>query len=562
MESKLIVSANNKKSSKLSWKRRDALVMAGQIFDWFEDKGFILPAHSRKLFGRGFKVSEQMNFQILQQISAELAGSIDNMANYDAYIKANPGGKSYEDFTRGQVKELRDQKVRALRKEFDQHNQEKAVRFFTDRTTGECFYDEYVELARAYYALKESMPAALAIFKSPTAEHYTSQTIGFTCSKHRLDPTYNQVKSYALRALVRNWLHEEQIWERFKPMHLVLTVPHKNGEYMGKKFYAKEMDRQFNFLRKQKFWKKYIHGGIKCFEVTRKGKNGLHVHIHALILQKPQYSRNQVHLELIEAWQKMTGGYMSHYETLYSHKRVDPSNKKSPWILHTDERGNKVWDEARQEWKKEKFYIDEKEPWFAQLSKEEKLEEYTKGVLECIKYHFKYESFRKRSKQGKLLKDEWDIDLIKDILQYSKNMRMYDRFGKLYNDCRLSLHSVERLAIEQTQREAEGQPEEHDGVADKIINPYTKKPAVQGEYVRCLTLPQLQNFRGHQRDYWPAMSNINHDIYFKIKDRLSIKSVLKAVMKKTYADVLIEKEYRRLVDSAFSWRAPRESLWV
>ncbi|MFZ1806877.1 MAG: hypothetical protein WBO10_01925 [Pyrinomonadaceae bacterium] len=550
--------ANNKKARKLSYKRKEALIMARQMADWLEDQGFPVPSQKVRVFGRRYKVTEAEMTSISSTVKVQLEDELSMMAKYHEYRQATPIEKQieYRKYCEKEAQILFKKEVNKRRKAQEIRRKAAVEDYFTDKETGECFADKYAEVARAYYMLRELAPACYTMFPYPNNK-LTSQLLAFNTTKHRLDPVYNQFKAQALRSLVKSWLQEEEVWKKFQPMHLVLTVPHPGGEYKGQKFYAKEMDRQFRLLRDQKFWKKYIHGGIKCFEVSRKGKNGLHIHIHALVLQRPEFSRNQVHAEILEAWKQMTGAYLVHYETLFVHKRAEEGNNRSPWIMETDERGNKIWDDTRQEWKRKKFYLDDRESWFAALDEPKKVEAYTKGVLECIKYHFKNDSFRKKTDKGSYIKNEWDIDLIAEILQHSKSMRMFDRFGHLYNDARLSLTSVERLAAVQMEKEQDGFTEEHDGVEDKQVNPWTKEPAKKGEYIRVLALAEDLDYYGHQKDYWPALNTRDHTRYFRIRDDVPIRNIIRALSKKAYHEILYESEYQRLKNCGFRWKAER-----
>lgn len=596
MNDRLIL--NNKKSKKIGYKRKDALVIAGQIREYLADRGILLPHLSSGVFGRGFKVSPAITKQIEIEIREEygdLSQSLDHMALYHEHklkrlrslrFIESPGQPlspydydhsaarkrcnkifplTYEQFTKKRQFELERNRLKQYRKSYSETCIDKALPVFTDQRTGEIMFDEYNQLARAHYALYENSPAAYALFKHPTNEHYSPHGIAFMCSKHRIDPVWNYIKSKKLRASVHNWMKTERIHEQYQPMHLVLTVPHPGGiwippgETKGLTFYAKEMVEKFNLMRKTKLWNKYIYGGLLCLEITRKGANGLHIHIHAMVLQRPEYERNEVSNFISSEWQRLTGGVRCWYETLYIHRRANPENKRSPWILETDERGNKVWDQDRQEYKKKKFYLDNRYEWFSALSQEEKFNTYVSGVLECIKYHFKYESFKTGRKINGTKVDEWDIQLIADVLRYSKNLRMYDKFGKLYGVQRLSLSYIEKEADKDLLVGVTTINPEGDGVENQVINPFTKKLAIKGEYARVLALPHFVEHYGQYQNYRPV--NLpEHDIYFMIKPDIPIRKVIATVMKKTWEDILPEEEYRRLHDCNFKFLAPREKL--
>jgi hypothetical protein len=583
---------NNKKSKKVGFKRKDALTIAAQIRQWLSDRGILLPHTSDRLFGRGFKVTESLKTQAHAEVKKrypDLSTDSDHINLYIAYREKffkrykiltavnfpaapraytfNPDKLfpySFRRFTQRRYLELKRDQIKKFRREYAEFCEEKALRTFTDRETGEILYDDYSQLARAYYALYQCSPATYAIFKNPNLDTYSSQGITFTCSKHRIDPVWNYVKSKKLRSAVHGWMNEERIHEKYQPMHLVLTVPHPGGVWEGKTFYAREMVEKFNLMRKHPTWNKYIYGGLQCLEITRKGKNGLHIHIHAMVLQRPEFDRNVVADFISKQWEAATGGVKCWYETLYVHKRVNPNDKKSAWICDLDERGNKIWDEERQEYKKRKFYLDERYDWFHNLPDEEKFEQYVTGVLECIKYHFKYESFKTGKKIEGTNVDEWDIELIADVLKHSKNLRMFDKFGKLYGVKRLSMGYIEQQASKEVDQglQVTVPPTESDGVENLITNPYTGLPAQKGEYIRVLAMPQFLNHYGPQSNYRPIIDSKDHDVYFKIKHDIPIRRVIEAIMKKTWEDILLEAEYQRLRDCNYQWCAPRETLFI
>ncbi|HMU68458.1 MAG TPA: hypothetical protein PKC38_00545 [Chitinophagales bacterium] len=594
MEQSVIL--NNKKSKKIGYKRKDALVIARQIKEFLAERGILLPHASAGVFGRGFKVTPTLKNQVSKEIHQEydLRNDLAHLANYHRHcrlrlssIKFEPVTlqlaphaydevaaarmlykllpKSFDSFTQERYMKLKRERIKKYRAEHNDKCIDGALPVFTDRSTGELLFDEYNQLARAHYALYQNSPAAYALFKHPAQDTYSSHGIVFTCSKHRIDPVWNYLKSKRLRSSIHSWMKAESIHEKFQPMHLVLTVPHPGGVWTppGSQkeltFYAKEMVQCFNLMRKASAWNKYIYGGLLCLEITRKGANGLHIHIHAMVLQRPEFDRNEVYDYISAKWEELTGAKKCWYETLYIHRRVNPEDNRSAWILETDGNGNKVWDEDRQEYKKKKFYLDARYDWFKELDEEQKFNTYVNGVLECVKYHFKYESFKTGRKVNGTNVDEWDIQLMADVLRYSKNLRMYDKFGELYGEHRLSLSYIEEAAAVDLESGITLTNPESDGVENNIVNPYTKKPAVRGEYTRVLALPHSIEHHGQYQNFRPV--NLpDHDIYFEIKDDIPIRRVIAAVMKKTWEDILPEPEYERLRSCNYRFVAPREKL--
>ena len=80
--------ANNKTSAKLSWKRKEAIQIAQSIHQWFQERGFNLPASRRTIFGRAFKQSDTMRTNVSTEItkSVNLRQDIKHQLDYENYV--------------------------------------------------------------------------------------------------------------------------------------------------------------------------------------------------------------------------------------------------------------------------------------------------------------------------------------------------------------------------------------------------------------------------------------------------------------------------------------------
>ncbi len=93
---------------------------------------------------------------------------------------------------------------------------------------------------------------------------------------------------------------------KYDLMHLTLTVPHTENGWHGTKFYYQEIMQAFNLMRKQRQIKKMIYGGEFGVETTR-NENGLHIHIHALLLvKKEKGNRDLLHKLILKEWNRIT----------------------------------------------------------------------------------------------------------------------------------------------------------------------------------------------------------------------------------------------------------------
>lgn len=304
---------------------------------------------------------------------------------------------------------------------------------------GEQLEEMVGELITLYYSLKPIMMMA----QLDQCDNRINP-INFLYSRHRMDFVWNARKSQLIRNKYYNFFKEAKdehgrlLLTHYNPIHLVLTVPHKNGYYKGKSFYARELIADFNKLRKTATFKKYIYGGEYGVEV-KKGDNGLHIHIHSFLLQHPEYSRNEASNALVREWRVITGndsGYSGiHYETLYTWKK--DSNGK-PTMMLDKESGKPV-------------------PIKDYLRPGDTLERLIEGVMECIKYHYKPGALER-------IDGNYDIELIQEVLNNTKNLRMYSRFGAFYKIKELSFNNLDR------KDEPENEETEEDimGSLDKI----------------------------------------------------------------------------------------------
>ncbi len=378
---------------------------------------------------------------------------------------------------------------------------------------------KYENLATLYYALKEGM-GIYAEFFNPETKQTKWQFEGYIFSKHRLDAVWNWRKSLKIRHRYATYLTtatDEQsrlLCQHYQPIHLTLTVPHTNGLFKGKRFYGDEVIQLFNLMRKHRIWKKYIYAGEYGLETTRSKDHGLHIHLHSLILQYPEYTVNEVRTAIAELWSRIVEQpALSHYETLFTYER----DKNGKVIYERDKRGNVVYEHDREgkiiyerdktgkvsaKKKKQKRYIN---PGVSDLK------EYMDAVMECIKYHFKPGCLQKQDGQ-------YDMELIMEILDNTKSKRLYSRFGAFYNVPELNFNRLQPTnddtavviaedAAEittETVAEIDAETLSTESLAAKpitgIIDPFTLQPAIEGQYRRVLGYPSMFRYKSQDTD--------------------------------------------------------------
>ncbi|MGI4862448.1 MAG: protein rep [Janthinobacterium lividum] len=319
-----------------------------------------------------------------------------------------------------------------------------------------------------------------SLYREHLAGDQPLEYIGSATCKHKVCPVCNSERSKRLR---RKWLtyltaHPELTTE-YDLMHLTLTVPHTavNG-FRGEQFYVMALINIFKELRREWWWKEMVMGGEYGAEVTR-NSNGLHFHIHSLVfVYKGLQNRNELHRHILLRWNMLTldrtaqrhqfgpdelhaigkgnktlspadlacllpqGSTLVGLESLYTY-----SDKKRGW--------SERWDEERKQWKQ---YVNGKN-----------LDSLMSGVMECLKYHFEPFSLRKHDS------DEYDMDLLVDLLPKMKGKPLYQKFGAFRGVKELNINAPKTAAGEAAELLA-------DFAHEEIINPDTLQEAERDEY--------------------------------------------------------------------------------
>lgn len=406
--------------------------------------------------------------------------------------------------------------------------------------------DELAQLAKLHYDLKSTGVSIYAKFK--LGSEHSSQIIATAYSRHRLDPVWCWRKSQLIRKVYRNYMRESEFHRKHQLIHMTLTVPHKNGIFEGKRFYARELIAKFRDLRKTDAWKKYVVGGEYGIEVKRSpGANGLHIHIHSMVLQNKNYSKNEAEQALKNEWQILTGATEFHYESLYYYLKDENGKKIVNKIYLNFNRHAHPELKELVERKRIKHYCD------PETTEEH---DYLDAVMECIKYHFKFDDFQNED-------GSWDLDLMREVLNNSKNLRMYSRFGCFYGEKALNFNRLENENIPVVELpEMEDMPVESqiealeaedtdevvlgslEGAEERILNPFTGLPARRNfDYKLCIGMPNRMKYTG-PNDIRPNKPMItNEEDFFPVKDDLEIKQVMQTIMRKRFSDLFESTEY-------------------
>jgi hypothetical protein len=289
-------------------------------------------------------------------------------------------------------------------------------------------------------------------------------------------------------------------------MHLVLTVPHSEGTFEGETFYAKKLIDRFNQMRKMDFWKETVLGGEYSCEIT-KNENGLHIHLHVLILvpKHIKQSRNYLSKEILSNWNRITSGdtkarwdwknnpahlsaiqglqkgyknltYKYIEENGVTSKKNIGSHRLNKFILSLNPTGatfiglkslfkevtKEHWDRLRGSSK-----FTENGKYYSYCSGKNQ-DDTLHGIMECLKYHF--EPLALKDSDG-----NYDMDLITQILPEIFGRPLYKKFGVF--------HGVKELNVSETSEEllADEITDTLEELGTEAFHPDTLEPMDVGE---------------------------------------------------------------------------------
>lgn len=222
--------------------------------------------------------------------------------------------------------------------------------------------------------------------------------------------------------------HEVISKSEFDLLFLTLSVPHSQNGFRSQPFYFEEITRLFWLMRKTTAWLEWVYGGEYGIEVT-KGDNGLHIHIHSLILtKKGTQSRNEIHKMILLEWNRLTNDPGS------SHKHMTIERAES--II----KGNKLMtlDEALCLDPGAATSISLESVYYLNLAgkkvyvKDRTQKEMLYAITEAISYHFAPFTFNKTEKAI-------DIPLLAEVAKHIFGKPLYKKFGCLHGEESLNI---------------------------------------------------------------------------------------------------------------------------
>lgn len=317
-----------------------------------------------------------------------------------------------------------------------------------------------------------------------------------TC-KHKLCPLCNADRKTRIRGMYRKFFENNgNLVQDYDFMHLTLTVPHTAQGWKGQKVYNKEILKCFNLLRKYPFWKENVYAGEYTVEFTKMGKtlkgydnvediaNGLHIHIHALLLVHKKVdssgkntSRNDLYKNVLKAWNSLT---ISQGAKRKSFSAVEIAGIKRSLL------GKEIYYATGPRIKELTSFADKfvkslspQGSTFVNLENLYKLgkdgkkyrckadnpESFMRGIMECLKYHFEPVTIYSNE-------TGYDVELIMDMLPLLYKQRLYGKFGKFYGDKRLNINFESETGLDEIS----------DSMNEEILDPDTGTPAQATDY--------------------------------------------------------------------------------
>jgi Replication protein len=286
------------------------------------------------------------------------------------------------------------------------------------------------------------------------ADNAVSYMGSHTC-KHRCCMVCNSVRKKNVRKAFRRLFEAHpELHDEYDLMHVMLSVPHTEEGWQGQQMYSTELLGAFNILRKSKAWKRNCAGGVYNTEMTRNA-NGLHIHLHilAFVYKNPLINtRNAFYEELLESWNSRTVWEDSKRQA-FSLRDIRGICKSLGVIKFNKETERQEFNHNRKKYARAQLktlnpkgstiiHVQNLYAWVGKkgggVQKTHNLktaEMKMRGVLECLKYHFKPIIFDKPASDhgegGLDSEGGLNLPLISELVWRIGGKRLYGRFGIL-----------------------------------------------------------------------------------------------------------------------------------
>lgn len=480
---------NQKQQGKLSWKRSEARKMADSIREFLYDNGIDLP---------GTKLEYKNQREILFSTDCRTYNVLDK---------------------RGKI--IGTKTIYCIDDDFANH---------------------FEQLINMYYKLISTNKAVYAMFENLGVHKPMLLMAWYT--KHRLDPVWLMRKSQLIRRLYLNYFNvatvlneygnKVKLVEHLQPYHLTLTVPHAGGVFAEKRFYAQELNKFFLMLRRSKFWKNSVHGGEYGIEVKPSTTgNGLHIHIHSLVFLEQYVNEAVFFKSLKKRWKSLTAATEVHFEKLYVWKKeFEEGCIKVP--VYTKKNGKRLQQVVLTENSDGSVECEPVYRFKKYITPQSNVDDYMKGVLECIKYHFKTDSITDEN-------GNYDVPLIADILNDSRGLRFYSKFGAFYKE---QLLNFDKLKKEETELQPVEDTNENimgsiQNSMQNLVNPFTKELADESQYEITIAVPETLKYSSPKSLVPYSLMNYDDSLFIPVADtNATLPDIVKLLTKNKLHTIL------------------------
>lgn len=379
------------------------------------------------------------------------------------------------------------------------------LQYWLESTEKKLNTDELVALTSYRRAL--GVCCSVSMFRE--FDQHTHEFIAAHTCKHKYCNVCNARRAKEVRKRYRAAFRQyPELLANYDFMHLTLTVPHSaDGGWLGKNWYGTELMQAYNKMRKRPWWKQMVYAGEFGVECTKNG-NGLHIHIHSLLLvHKSIGNRNALHKRILLEWNKLTawsGATRQEFTSEVMEKigksnsslrdkdlaQLDPTGAtmiglETVYLSSKERQWGYIWNEAAGAYiKRVKLDRDGQDAFLG-------------AIMECIKYHFEPSGLEPDGSA--------DIELMVEILPAIKGKPLYRKFGAFHGSVEKGAHPAGELLNLNSDIDLEAILEEAALSAhDSVVHPVTGRACTPDDY-RYVILPLRHVFFNPDDGWKPCL---------------------------------------------------------
>lgn len=379
------------------------------------------------------------------------------------------------------------------------------IQKYLARTDRQLTDEEAITLMR--YRRSLQVCCQYSLWREHTGEAY--EFIAAHTCKHKYCNVCNARRCKEIRKRYRLLFEKDSsLLADYDFMHLTLTVPHTEKGWLGKTWYADELMKKFNLMRKRSWWKDTVYAGEFGVECTKNG-NGLHIHIHSLLLvRKFRGNRNELHRNVLLEWNKLTtwSGAQRTEITPEAKQSILKSNKtltdldvallnsqgatmiglETVYLKSEFKQRGYVWSEATGAFIKRVNY------------QRDGHQAFMNAIMETIKYHFEPTAIHTDGTA--------DINLMLDILPGIKGKPLYRKFGAFHAGTKDAHQFATLLNYNSKIEDFEGLADEMELSAHEVVIHPDSGEVVEPDSYQYIIIPMQAVWFNAAQDYRPRVS--------------------------------------------------------